>query len=231
MTRFSSRLGELPGEQGGRPRARPLSQALPGSARSSPELKPPRCSDPLIGNHSEHPTSNAKPAPHQAVFFRFRSAARPCSRGMGLPGPVRTRHPAGRHGSHLQAEVQPELARTRGRPHSAAVNLDIQFTCAGVDWRAVAALLKTAGMASREPAVHQESFQNSAVTVFVYLAGLAFGTALSRDAATGWLRFVGGLLFRLGVRLETEGARPLAGAPRKPLNGTVTWDSPGPRGS
>jgi ribosomal protein S18 acetylase RimI-like enzyme len=61
------------------------------------------------------------------------------------------------------------------------MELDIQLDCTNVDWQFVAETLKRVGMAYAEPAVHQKSFENSQVTVFVRREGqlIGFGRAIS----------------------------------------------------
>jgi ribosomal protein S18 acetylase RimI-like enzyme len=62
-----------------------------------------------------------------------------------------------------------------------AAMFETRWSCAGVDWRAVAATLERVGMAHHEPEAHRRAFEASHTTVFVYegerLAG--FGRALS----------------------------------------------------
>jgi ribosomal protein S18 acetylase RimI-like enzyme len=61
------------------------------------------------------------------------------------------------------------------------MDLDIVKSCAGVDWRSVAALLKSVGMTYHEPDVHRQAFEASHTTVFVYHGGqmIGFGRAIS----------------------------------------------------
>ena len=60
----------------------------------------------------------------------------------------------------------------------------IQLDCEGVDWKAVAAILKTVNMGSHKPEIHQKAFEASHTTVFLYhddrLVG--FGRAISDGA-------------------------------------------------
>jgi GNAT superfamily N-acetyltransferase len=64
--------------------------------------------------------------------------------------------------------------------------MDLRFenTCAGVDWQAVADILKEVGMAHRAPEVHAKAFNASHTTVFVYDGDrlIGFGRALSDGA-------------------------------------------------
>lgn len=61
------------------------------------------------------------------------------------------------------------------------MELEIQLDCADVNWQFVAETLKRVGMAYSEPAVHQKSFENSQVTVFIRREGqlIGFGRAIS----------------------------------------------------
>ena len=49
------------------------------------------------------------------------------------------------------------------------MELEIKQDCADVNWQFIAETLKRVGMAYAEPAVHKKSFENSQVTVFIYL--------------------------------------------------------------
>jgi len=48
------------------------------------------------------------------------------------------------------------------------MELDIKTDCAGVDWQAVADMLKAGGMAYHDPQVHKRAFAASHTTVFIY---------------------------------------------------------------
>jgi GNAT superfamily N-acetyltransferase len=58
---------------------------------------------------------------------------------------------------------------------------DLKHDCHGVDWQAVATILKTVGMAHHEPDVHRRAFESSHTVVFVYHGGrlIGFGRAIS----------------------------------------------------
>lgn len=58
---------------------------------------------------------------------------------------------------------------------------DIRFGCSGVDWKVVSETLKSVGMSYDEPGIHQKAFENSYVSVFVYLHNrlIGFGRAIS----------------------------------------------------
>jgi GNAT superfamily N-acetyltransferase len=62
-----------------------------------------------------------------------------------------------------------------------AMEIKIKQDCAGVDWKAVAEILKLAGMAHHEPEMHKKAFEASHTVVFVYQAGrlIGFGRAIS----------------------------------------------------
>ena len=64
------------------------------------------------------------------------------------------------------------------------MTFEIKRDCTGVDWRAVAAMLKEVGMAHYEPDLHQRAFEASHTKVFVYQAGrlIGFGRAISDGA-------------------------------------------------
>ena len=61
------------------------------------------------------------------------------------------------------------------------MGLKIITDCSGVNWKAIADVLRTVGMAYHEPEVHRSAFEASHTTVFVYedskLTG--FGRAIS----------------------------------------------------
>lgn len=59
--------------------------------------------------------------------------------------------------------------------------LTIRHDCAGVDWREVAALLRSVGMGVYTPEQHQKAFEASYATVFVYHDGrlVGFGRAIA----------------------------------------------------
>ena len=59
--------------------------------------------------------------------------------------------------------------------------LTIKTDCAGIEWQAVADLLRQVGMAYHEPEVHRRAFEASYATVFAYDGAqlLGFGRALS----------------------------------------------------
>ncbi|OIQ51662.1 Acetyltransferase (GNAT) family protein [Pseudodesulfovibrio hydrargyri] len=64
------------------------------------------------------------------------------------------------------------------------MDLRIENDCAGVDWQAVADILKEVGMAHHAPGVHAKAFKASHTTVFVYDGDrlIGFGRALSDGA-------------------------------------------------
>ena len=64
------------------------------------------------------------------------------------------------------------------------MDVELKFDCAGVDWTFVSATLRRVGMASRDPALHQQAFEASAVVVFAYADGqpVGFGRAISDGA-------------------------------------------------
>lgn len=61
------------------------------------------------------------------------------------------------------------------------MEVEIKLVCDGVDWKAVAQILKDVGMAHHEPHMHQRAFEASHTTVFVYRAKrlIGFGRAIS----------------------------------------------------
>jgi len=61
------------------------------------------------------------------------------------------------------------------------MELTISNECAGVDWREVAAILRSVGMGVYAPEQHQKAFEASHATVFVYDNGrlIGFGRAIS----------------------------------------------------
>lgn len=68
-----------------------------------------------------------------------------------------------------------------GKTAGESMDIDIKQDCAGVNWPAVAATLKSVGMASHEPEAHQKAFESSHTVVFAYDAGrmVGFGRAIS----------------------------------------------------
>jgi GNAT superfamily N-acetyltransferase len=64
------------------------------------------------------------------------------------------------------------------------VEVDIRFTCPGVDWKTVSETLKRVGMSYHEPDVHRRAFEASHTTVFAYHDGrlIGFGRAISDGA-------------------------------------------------
>ena len=61
------------------------------------------------------------------------------------------------------------------------MELTIRYECAGVDWREVAAILRSVGMGVYAPEQHQKAFTASYATVFVYHDGklIGFGRAIA----------------------------------------------------
>ena len=61
------------------------------------------------------------------------------------------------------------------------MKFDVKKDCIGVDWIAVSALLKKAGMACYEPGVQKKAFEASHTTIFICHAGtlIGLGRALS----------------------------------------------------
>lgn len=61
------------------------------------------------------------------------------------------------------------------------MDIEISLSCEGVQWQEVAAILKSVGMAYRDPEIHKRAFEASYVTVFLYRQGelLGFGRAIS----------------------------------------------------
>lgn len=61
------------------------------------------------------------------------------------------------------------------------MELDIEFSCSGVDWQIVQDTLKRTGMAYCEPDEHRRAFESSHTTVFVYCDRrlIGFGRAIS----------------------------------------------------
>ncbi len=61
------------------------------------------------------------------------------------------------------------------------MKLDIRLNCDNIDWPIVAGILKSVGMAHRDPDVHKKAFEASHTTVFVFHAEtlVGFGRALS----------------------------------------------------
>ena len=59
--------------------------------------------------------------------------------------------------------------------------MEVEQDCAGVDWKAVADILKHVEMGYQEPDAHRRAFEASHTTVFVYHAGqlIGFGRAIS----------------------------------------------------
>ncbi len=59
--------------------------------------------------------------------------------------------------------------------------LIIKTDCSGIDWQAIADLLKKVGMTYHEPEVHQRAFEASHTTVFIYEESrlVGFGRAIS----------------------------------------------------
>lgn len=64
------------------------------------------------------------------------------------------------------------------------MDLRIENNCAGVDWQAVADILKEVGMAHYAPEVHAKAFNASHTTVFIYDGDrlIGFGRAISDGA-------------------------------------------------
>lgn len=64
------------------------------------------------------------------------------------------------------------------------MDLRVQTDCAGVDWQAVADILKTVGMAHHAPELHAKAFGASHTTVFVFDGDrlVGFGRAISDGA-------------------------------------------------
>ncbi|MCL2790834.1 MAG: GNAT family N-acetyltransferase [Desulfobulbus sp.] len=61
------------------------------------------------------------------------------------------------------------------------MELTIRYTCAGVDWREVAATLRSVGMGVYAPEQHRQAFMASYATVFVYHEAklVGFGRAIA----------------------------------------------------
>ncbi|MCL1980270.1 MAG: GNAT family N-acetyltransferase [Proteobacteria bacterium] len=61
------------------------------------------------------------------------------------------------------------------------MELTIQSECAGVDWREVAAILRSVGMGVLTPELHQKAFVASYATVFIYhgVRLVGFGRAIA----------------------------------------------------
>ena len=58
---------------------------------------------------------------------------------------------------------------------------DITYSCAGIDWTTITAILKQVGMAHHSPDEHRKAFEASFTTVFAWHAGqlVGFGRAIS----------------------------------------------------
>ncbi|WP_419787439.1 GNAT family N-acetyltransferase [Pseudodesulfovibrio sp.] len=61
------------------------------------------------------------------------------------------------------------------------MSLTVKLDCSGIDWEAVANLLRRVGMAHYDPAVHERAFTASHATVFILDDGklVGFGRAIS----------------------------------------------------
>jgi len=64
------------------------------------------------------------------------------------------------------------------------MTLQTKHDCSGVDWQAVADILKSVGMGHYAPEIHRQAFEASHTTVFVYANGklAGFGRAISDGA-------------------------------------------------
>ena len=64
------------------------------------------------------------------------------------------------------------------------MEIDIRYSCSGVDWNVISETLKRVGMGYYEPDVHKKAFENSHTTVFAYRRNrlIGFGRAISDDA-------------------------------------------------
>ena len=64
------------------------------------------------------------------------------------------------------------------------MDIEVKLDCSNVNWETVADTLKDVEMGHYEPKVHKKAFENSYVTVFVYLDKrmIGFGRAISDGA-------------------------------------------------
>ena len=64
------------------------------------------------------------------------------------------------------------------------MSFELRSDCAGVDWARVSEILKTVGMASHAPDIHQKAFEASHTVVFIYHENslIGFGRAISDGA-------------------------------------------------
>jgi ribosomal protein S18 acetylase RimI-like enzyme len=69
------------------------------------------------------------------------------------------------------------------------MGLKIKTACSGVEWQAIADILKIVGMAHYAPEVHRRAFEASHTTVFIYDGSrlIGFGRAISDGEYQGAL--------------------------------------------
>jgi len=79
------------------------------------------------------------------------------------------------------------------------MEVSITKDCAGVDWQAVADILKIVGMAYHAPEVHRRAFVASHTTVFIYAESqlIGFGRAISDGQYQG-------AIYDVAVRSEAQ---------------------------